>query len=194
VTEATIVFAPAPGGQPLLAEACETAERRLRQRGHAVTMLDLGEFDPVLSPSELSSYYSDRPLLADETIAAAEAVGRSNTLVFIYPTVLLTLPPTVKGWLDRVLVPGVAFRMTSSGRIRRGLRHIDRVVGISTYDTTWWLARRRGDSGRRIVARNLRACTRLTTRTRWVAAYTGADGSAPPPGPFLRRVAHAVAP
>lgn len=192
MNRATIVFAPSPTAGPLLNAARDAAERRLREREHEVSVLDLIRFQPVLSPDERTAYHSDQPLLEEETIAAAEAVRTSRVLVFVYPTVLFTLPPNVKGWLDRVLVPGVAFAMTSSGHTRRSLRHVDRLVGVSTYDTTWWTTRRAGDSGRRILARNLRACTRLTTKVRWVAQYATDGGTAP--DSFVRRVERAVAP
>jgi len=192
MSRATIVFAPDPSDGRLLAAARDVAERRLRDLDHEVTVLDLADFEPVLSADERAAYNSDRPLLDDETIAAADAVGNSQVLVFIYPTVLFTLPPVVKGWLDRVLVPGVAFTMTTSGHTRRGLRHIDRLVGVSTYDTNWWHTRRAGDSGRRILARNLRACMRLTTRVRWVPSYNGGH-DARSADSFLARVERAVA-
>jgi NAD(P)H dehydrogenase (quinone) len=34
-----------------------------------------------------------------------------DTLIFVYPTWWYGLPAMIKGWLDRVLVPGVAFLM-----------------------------------------------------------------------------------
>lgn len=188
------MFAPSTPDGSLLRAARDAAERRLRERGHDVSVLDLSGFDPVLSAAERAAYHSDRPLLGDETMTAAEAVRTSRVLVFVYPTVLFTLPPVVKGWLDRVLVPGVAFSMTPSGRTQRGLRHLDRLVGVSTYDATWWHTRRAGDSGRRILARNLRACTRVGTRVRWVAAYVPHDRSPRSPKEFLGRVELAVAP
>jgi NAD(P)H dehydrogenase (quinone) len=34
-----------------------------------------------------------------------------DTLIFVYPTWWYGLPAMIKGWLDRVLVPGLAFLM-----------------------------------------------------------------------------------
>jgi NAD(P)H dehydrogenase (quinone) len=39
-----------------------------------------------------------------------------DTLIFVYPTWWYGLPAMIKGWLDRVLVPGVAFLMPDAHR------------------------------------------------------------------------------
>ena len=45
----------------------------------------------------------------------------------------------LRGWLERVFVPGVAFDFDDNGKLRPGLTHIRRIIGISTYGSPWTL-------------------------------------------------------
>ena len=47
----------------------------------------------------------------------------------------------LKGWLDRVLLPDVAFLMPDAhnGTIRPGLTHIGRMGVFTTCGASWWL-------------------------------------------------------
>lgn len=204
MSQATIVFAPSgdPATGLLLDEARAAAIGRLEAAGHDVAVLDLTNFDPVMTTEERLAYHSPRPLIDETTSGYANAIRSSRVLVFVYPTVMFTVPAAIKGWLDRVMVPGVAFTMSATRRPQRGLRHVERLVGVSTYDASWLQTQRVGDSGRRILARNLRMCTTMSTRVRWVPMYrtdlgtaeADGDGSAGRRARFLARVARAVAP
>ena len=60
----------------------------------------------------------------------ARLVKQADALVFVYPTWCWGLPAIMKGWIERVLVTGVAFRLDErSGRIKANLRHVRRIVG-----------------------------------------------------------------
>ena len=60
--------------------------------------------------------------------------------MFVYPTWWSGLPAVLKGWLERVMVPGVGFTFDAqSGKVQPGLRHVRRIVGISTYGSPWTL-------------------------------------------------------
>ena len=53
--------------------------------------------------------------------------------MFVYPTWWSGLPAILKGWLERVMVPGVGFTFDSrTGKVKPGLTHVRRIVGIST--------------------------------------------------------------
>ena len=92
--------------------------------------------------------------------------------MFVYPTWVSTLPAILKGWLERVMVPGVGFRFNEAGRVVPGLTHVRRIVGISTYGAPppgVWLA---NDNGRRTLVRAMRLSTGVRTRSRWLALYS----------------------
>jgi putative NADPH-quinone reductase len=105
----------------------------------------------------------------------AEVVKQAQILVFVYASSMYTLPARLKGWLERVMVPGVAFRFNSDGKVRPALGSVRKIVGIATYDQSWWKVKLVNDNGRRILCRALRLNTGFRTRTRWVGVYGGGD-------------------
>ena len=62
-----------------------------------------------MSPDERLAYHSDRPILDPLAERHAGIVKQAEALVFVYPTWWSTMPAILKGWLERVLVPGVGF-------------------------------------------------------------------------------------
>ncbi|OYO32342.1 NADPH:quinone reductase [Janthinobacterium sp. PC23-8] len=87
-----------------LADAYVTAARAA---GHEVRELRLGQlaFDPVLH----EGYRQVQPLEAD-LLAAQEAIIWARHLVFAYPIWWGGAPALLKGFIDRVLLPGFAFQ------------------------------------------------------------------------------------
>ncbi|MEI2422729.1 NAD(P)H-dependent oxidoreductase, partial [Arthrospira platensis SPKY2] len=81
--------------------------------GWEVEVLDLAAigFRAAMSAEELVAYRTEG--LPPDPMAAAHAglVARATALVFVYPTWWSGLPAILKGWLERVLVTGVAFRL-----------------------------------------------------------------------------------
>ena len=75
--------------------------------GHEVRRQDIGAlaFDPVLRAG-----YADLPPLEPDLVAAQEALAWCDRFVLIYPMWWGGLPALLKGWIDRVLLPGFAFR------------------------------------------------------------------------------------
>jgi len=106
--------------------------------GHAVRLIALGEleFDPVLR----HGYRQIQPLEHDLQ-DARDALAACDHLVLVYPTWWGAMPALLKGFLDRVLLPGFAFRY------RRGSVWWDRLLAgrsarvITTLDTPPWYYR-----------------------------------------------------
>lgn len=94
------------------------------------------DFDPNVR--ELSPARQD---LEPDLVHARELVERSDHLVFVYPTWWGTMPALLKGFLDRLLIPGWAFRFHSDHK------HWDRLLAgrtaelITTMDTPPWVHR-----------------------------------------------------
>jgi NAD(P)H dehydrogenase (quinone) len=76
---------------------------------HQVTLLELSKlsFDPILH----HGYKQDQPLEPD-LVTAQRAIAAADHLVFIYPVWWGNLPALLKGFIDRVFLPGFAFRYT----------------------------------------------------------------------------------
>lgn len=151
----------------------------LRAAGHTVDVLDLYAlgFRTAMSAAEHAAYHGDEPILDPLVRAHADLVRRVDALVFVYPTWWSGLPAILKGWLERVMVPGVGFVFDDrTGAVRPGLTNIRRIVGISTYGSPRRYVRLINDNGRRTLTRALRISCGLRTRTRWLGLY-GIDTS-----------------
>lgn len=155
----------------LAVEVC----RMLERRAISVERIGLNEFEPAMSDQERRAYESDAPICDDAVTVSADAVRRADSLVFVYPTLSNGLSAPVKGWLDRVLVPGVAFVLDErSGRVRPALGHISTLGVIAVDDRSTvrrWLE---NDNARRVIFRALRLVCGLNTRTRSIRISTAA--------------------
>jgi NAD(P)H dehydrogenase (quinone) len=169
-----------------------SAVTALRAAGHHVDLLDLyaEHFDAAMSTAERRAYHGAQPIL-DETVARhAALVQAAQGMVFVYPTWWSSVPAILKGWLERVLVPGVAFHIDEQHHLSRGLTHVRRLVGISTYGSPWLYVKAMHDNGRRTLLRALRLNTTATTRTSWLALYRMDTRNAEQRTAFLQRVDH----
>jgi NAD(P)H dehydrogenase (quinone) len=173
---ALVVHAPGPDRRTDRLAAA--AARALAGGAHDVVTLDLGGFDPVMSAEERRAYHGPRPVV-DETVAThAEHLRSADALVFVYPTGRVGPPATLKGWLDRVMVPGVAFHFGPDGAVVGDLGHVRRLVGISTYRESRARVAGLGDVGRRTIMRALGLLCGWRCHRKWLGLY-GADGSGP---------------
>jgi len=86
----------------------QTASDALRRLGHEVILHDLyGErFDPVLPGNEIDD---DAPLPPDVERHCRE-IAAADGIVIVHPNWWGGPPAIMKGWIDRVLRPGVAYR------------------------------------------------------------------------------------
>jgi NAD(P)H dehydrogenase (quinone) len=163
-----------PCEDSLGAAAAASAVEGLRSTGAQVDLLDLYAlgFDPVMSAAERRSYLSETPIIDPMVYEHAQLVTAAHTIVFVYPTWWSGPPAMLKGWMERVMVTGVAFHLDpKSQRIRPGLTNLRRVVGISTYGSPRAYVRAINDNGRRIFTRSLRLAAGIRVRTTWLGLY-----------------------
>jgi putative NADPH-quinone reductase len=166
--------------------ACDT----LRAGGHHVDLLDLYAlgFRAAMSADEHRGYHGDQPLVDPMAAEHAALVKTCDALVFVYPTWWSGLPAILKGWLERVMVPGVAFRFNAKGQVRPALTHVRQMVGISTYGSPRPYVRLVNDNGRRTLQRTLRINTGLFTSRTWLGMYAADTATAKDRAAFLDRV------
>ena len=151
----------------------DAAVRGLQSAGHEVTVFDLAAdgFDPVMPLHEWEKYMN-REFVDDPTLRRyIDVVLQSEIMVFVYPTWWSGLPAQLKGWLERVLVTGVAFRFNSSDRVRPGLTELRRIHVISTFGSPKLYVRLVNDNGRRILTRALRLCGKHRVKTSHQGLY-----------------------
>jgi len=88
----------------------------------------------------------------------------------VFPTWWFGMPAILKGYFDRVWLPGVAFDV-AGGRTRPLLGNIERFAVVTTYGSPWWLNRLIGDPNRRVLAHGIRSLFLKPVRMRWLAKY-----------------------
>src|SRR4051794_29881138 len=134
---ATVVLVhPSPAS---FTHSCAAAAARgLQAAGHEVTTLDLYAmgFQPAMTDAERHAYHGDAPVLDPLVSESVAAVQHSEMLVFVYPTWWSGMPAMLKGWLEKTMVPGVAFVFDARGKVRPGLQTVRQIVGISSYGSS----------------------------------------------------------
>jgi putative NADPH-quinone reductase len=108
------------------------------------------------------------------------ALQWADTLIFIYPTWWYALPAVLKGWLDRTMLPDVAFLMPDgvNRTIRPGLTHIRRLGVFTTCGASWWLTTFVGAPGKRMLTRGIGLLCAPRHRKAFAAHYL-MDSSTP---------------
>jgi NAD(P)H dehydrogenase (quinone) len=86
----------------------KTAEATLLERGHGVVLHDLyrEQFDPLLEANEIPQTASIPQGIAKQCRELQAADG----VVIVHPNWWGQPPAILKGWIDRVVRPGVAYR------------------------------------------------------------------------------------
>ena len=145
----------------------------LEAGGHSAILHDLYAegFAATMSTGEREAYHGDEPAIDPLVREHIADITAADTLIFVYPTWWSTMPAILKGWLERVMVPGVGFVFDATGRVRPGLTQVRRLVGISTYGSSRWYVRLINDNGRRTIKRALRMSTGWRTKATWLPLY-----------------------
>ncbi|MBU3688600.1 MAG: flavodoxin family protein [Actinobacteria bacterium] len=170
---ALVVFAH-PDPESYNRALADAVVRGLASAGHQVTLLDLYALDypGALSPAEWAAYTTDQPIVDPLVAEHARLVKEAELLVFVYPTWWSSVPAILKAWFERTLVMGTAFSLDPrTQRVRPGLTHVRRVVGVTTYGSPWWYIKAVNDNGRRTIARTLRVACGRGTKVSWHALY-----------------------
>jgi NAD(P)H dehydrogenase (quinone) len=153
----------------------DAAVAGLTASGHVVEQRDLyaEHFDPVLSAQQRRVYFDEaaNALGLEDHVAA---LRRAEALVLVYPTWWFGMPAMLKGWLDRVWLPGVAFHLGGPKALLPLLTDIRRIAVVTTYGSPWWLLWWVGWPDRRVVRRGLRPLCAAGCQIHWLG-LTGMD-------------------
>lgn len=164
-----------PSSESFSAALYDLACRTLRVAGHELRCHDLYRegFNPVLSEEEWTHYLTATRTIIDKHPDHVADLLWAEGLVVIYPTWYYGAPAMLKGWLERVWLPGVTFEV-SDGKQRRPkpmMRQIRLFVGITTSGSPWWWIRLIRDPGRNLWTRGLRVLFHPRCKTVWRQLY-----------------------
>ena len=164
-----------PDPQSFCAALRDAALAGLSAAGHEVRVLDLYAegFDPVFSLQEKRSYLGQTELNIAGVARHVELLRWAEGWVAVYPTWFYGLPAMFKGWLDRVWLPDVAFRIASAKQRTIGgcLSNIRLFVGITTSGSPWWWLKLIGDPGRSLLMKGLRPLYAKGCRRQWLQLF-----------------------
>lgn len=169
MTRALVLFAhPCP--ESFSASLHKTVVETLTKRGWEVDDCDLNAegFNPVLSEAERRGYHEVGPNLEPVKDYVAR-VRRAEALVLVFPVWNFGYPAILKGFFDRVFLPGVSFRL-EDGFVKPNLTHIRKLAAVTTYGGTRMRALMAGDPPRHVVRRALWHVCR-PDRMRYLALY-----------------------
>lgn len=129
----------------------------LAEAGHEVDLLDLYAegFDPILSEEGRRNYH-DTTLNRAGLEGHVERLMKAEGFVVQFPTWCFGFPAMLKGYFDRLFMPGVGFDISDPAHVKPLLGHIRKVAGISTYGRPRWRAIAMADPPRKMVKRYLR--------------------------------------
>ena len=150
--------------------------KALGEAGWAVDACDLYAegFDPVMSEADRREYHD----LAINRTRVAPYVDRllaARALVLVFPVWNYGFPAIMKGFFDRVFLPGVSFVMEGDapdkGKLKGHLSNIDRLAAVTTYGGDRLRTFLAGDPPRKFVTRAVRATVATTAHTKYLALH-----------------------
>jgi putative NADPH-quinone reductase len=148
-----------------------TVQESLRAGGHEVDACDLyaENFPAIMSREDRLLYHKvpDNRALARPWIERLEA---AKGLVLVFPTWLFAPPAILKGFCEKVFIPGIAFELVN-GKTHGALHHLARVAGVSTYGGTRLQALLASDPPRKLLTRTMRAWVGTRTPVSFHACY-----------------------
>jgi putative NADPH-quinone reductase len=186
MTRALVLFAhpcPESFSAALHGKVVETLSRR----GWDIDDCDLNAegFSPVLTTEERRRYHE----VGDNIVPVAGYVERlraAEALILVFPVWNFGYPAILKGFLDRVFLPGVSFRL-EDGKVRPNLTHIRKLAAVTTYGGTRMRAILAGDPPRKSVTRAVWHVCR-PERMRYLALYDMNRASDAKRAAFVERV------
>ena len=148
-------------------------------------------FSPVLSEAERRGYHEELANI-EPVRAYVDRVQAADALVLVFPVWNFGYPAILKGFFDRVFLPGVSFKLVN-GKVRPNLQNIRKLAAVTTYGGSRLRAFMAGDPPKCTVTRHLRYVCHRKARPRYLALYDMNRASDADRRTFLARVAKEMA-
>mgnify|MGYP001184940869 CR=1 FL=1 len=167
----------------------------LAQAGHVVDALDLyGEaFQAAMSREERLNYHNVPGNLTAMTKPYVDRLKAADALIFVHPVWNYGYPSILKGYFDRIFLPGVTFTLEHGdhGKLAPALNNIRKAAFITTYGSDRLHSWLMGDPPRRLALRW--AWATLRTRPNYYALYDMNNAGREKCEAFLAKVRKAMA-
>lgn len=102
--------------------------------------LDKDNFNPVMTSADLRAFRDKKPV-DPKVIEYKERLEKADHLIFIFPIWWELMPALTKGFIDKVIFPGVAYDYTNkeNTRMKPLFKKLKGVTVITTMNTPKWL-------------------------------------------------------
>jgi NAD(P)H dehydrogenase (quinone) len=177
-----------PSRYSLCGSILATVLKELEIRGDTIELLDLytDRFDPVLSLDDWKNYEA----ASGESIQRyVDQIQTAQGLIWVFPTWNYGLPAVLKGYVDRVWKPNVAFRLSADRDVMFNLfPHMRFFLAITTFGAGWLPNTLIGNPCKRTLASGLRRHFSRRTRFNWLALYNVDRAQAHRVDRFMKRI------
>jgi NAD(P)H dehydrogenase (quinone) len=172
-----------PEPQSYNAHLAATARTTLEAQGWSVSISDLYQLD--FDPRERASHYAERiapqrfdvqseqrnassgGTIPSDVASEIALLEKADLVILQYPMWWHLPPAMLKGWFDRVWLPGVVFRI-GPGAIEPLLVNIRRISVVTTYGSPPWLLWYIGWPDFKVMNRGLRRLCAKDCRLDWL--------------------------
>jgi putative NADPH-quinone reductase len=115
----------------------------LARGGHTADVIHLDQdgFNPVMTAADLLAFTRRQPV-DPQVLAYQQRLQQADHLVLIFPIWWELMPALTKGFIDKVIFPGLAYDYAPQDRMRRKLERLRGVTVITTMNTPsffYWL-------------------------------------------------------
>jgi putative NADPH-quinone reductase len=102
--------------------------------------LDKDNFNPVMTAGDLKGFRDKKPI-DSKVIEYSNRIKNADHLIFVFPIWWELMPAMTKGFVDKVIFPGVAYEYTNAGntRMKPLWNNLKGVTMITTMNTPNWL-------------------------------------------------------
>lgn len=146
----------------------------LRGRGHDAVGIDLYRegFQPAMTEAERRSYMGN----GYDTRAIADHVARlkgADGVILCFPHWWFSMPAMLKGWVDRVWGPGIAFTYDArDNHLEPALTNVRLFGVVTTYGSPWWVVHLfAGNAGHKVLMRGMKPMCAKGARSFYLAHY-----------------------
>ena len=149
----------------------KTVVETLTAAGHEVDDCDLYAegFQPVLTRQERIDYH-DTAINRRNVEGYVERLLAAEAVVFVHPVWNFGYPAILKGFFDRVFLPGVSFNLVNDD-LKPCLHNIRKAAYVCTYGGSRLRAFLVGDPPRKLAKRVLRVTIKPGASLRYLAHY-----------------------
>lgn len=114
----------------------ESVTRGLQKAGHTIDVLHLDNegFNPVMTAADLKGFVESKAV-DPKVLEYQQRLQDAGHLIFIFPIWWELMPAMTKGFIDKVIYPGIAYRNDRSGRLPRMVKAFEKVKGVTVITT-----------------------------------------------------------